>query len=444
MARVGPVDRQMNDRPLGVTLLRRDPELPHELHISRADPVTVDLRDDARARDLPDIRHARFVDLLPVGRRDTAADRMTRMRFRERCEFEELFIFHGRVVDARHRKIALRDRSGLVKCSHRHLRQRLHIIRTLDQDSVRGRAADAAEERQRDRDHDRARAADDQECQSPVDPVPEIRSHPHDEPDNRRNERQRQRTVADRRRVNAGEFRNELLRLRLAGARVLDEIQDLRRGGFLEFARRPHFDHAGHVDAAGNYLVADPRIPRQALARERGRIQRCGPEGHDAVNRNFLARLDNNDAADLHVVRVDPLGLAVLIFEVRVIRPDVHELGDIFPALSDRVALEKLPDLVEPHDGDALRVLAERHRADGRDRHQEMLVKHLLIPDPLEGLLKDIVPDREVGNEEQQEPNHRILLKGQQREHDHAHAGDNHPQQKIFLFFRHFLPLFEK
>ena len=117
------------------------------------------------------------------------------------------------------------------------------------------------------------------------------------------------------------------------------------------------------------------------------------------VDRHFLTRIHHDSRTHLDVIRIDLLYLPVL-FYIGVIRTDIHEIGNILPALSDGVALEELTNLVEPHNGNTLSVLAESHGSDGRNSHKEILVEHLSVHDSLERFSKNIISDCKVGNHE--------------------------------------------
>ena len=75
-------------------------------------------------------------------------------------------------VDAHHLEGALGQGAGLIKHHDAGAGQLLQIGGALDQDTAGGSTADAAEEAQRNADDQCAGAADDQEGQSAVDPVP--------------------------------------------------------------------------------------------------------------------------------------------------------------------------------------------------------------------------------------------------------------------------------
>ena len=95
------------------------------------------------------------------------------------------------------------------------------------------------------------------------------------------------------------------------------------------------------------------------------------------------------------------------MLEVGVIRPDVHEVGYIFPALSYGIALEELADLVEEHDRDALTVLTEHDGSDCRDCHQEILIKDLAVLYPEHGLFDYVIPYSNIWDQEEHDKSRR-------------------------------------
>ena len=144
-------------------------------------------------------------------------------------------------------------------------------------------------------------------------------------------------------------------------------------------------------------------VLRDALSGERRHVQcRFSLEYH-AVERNTLAGLDEDHTADGHLLRIDFCDLTV-DFQIRIFRPNIHQRGDASAALAHGVALEKFTDLIEQHDRDALRILAQDHGADRRNGHQQALVERLTVQDALDGLAQHIISRDEVGDQIQRKP----------------------------------------
>ena len=402
--RVLPVDGDVDDRADAVAADKRNAAQRHQLVVARQHGVAVHHGGNALAADLLNVAHAVAVDGLAVGALEALADGVRGGTFRQRRVFQQLFVLHLAVVNAADLENALRQRAGFVKDDRFDLRQRFQIVRALNQHALFARAADAREEAQRDADDQRAGAGDDQKRQRAVNPIAPLRRMPQHQPDDGRQNRQRQRAVTDGGRIHAGEFGDEVFGFGFVGAGILDQLEDFGDGGFAEGLRRLNPQHAGHVDAAADDLVACLCVAGQALAGQCARVQ-AGRAGEDhAVQRHFFARLHDDHAADLHLVRIDLFKLAVAL-NVRVIRADIHQRADVAAALADGVALKQLADLIKQHDGDGFHIVAaarddrQRERADGGHGHQKVFVEHLTVQNAPPRLFQNVIADDQIGDQ---------------------------------------------
>ena len=440
MTGIFTVNRHVDDRADAVAVLIADSELPHQLAVARRHGVSVDLCHDPVAADLLDIAHAAAVDFPAVGLLQALADRVGGRALGQRRVFQKLHLFHLVVVYAGHLEHTLRQGARLVKDNVLGFREDLQIVRALDEDALLARAADAGEEAQRNADDERAGAADHEEGQGAVDPAGPVRGQAQREPHDGQRDGEHHRGDAHGGRVDSGKAGDKRLRPGLAGAGVFHEIEDLGDRRLPELLRRPHLQHAVHVDAAADDLVALLHVARKALAGQRAGVQAGAAADDDAVQRNLFARLHNNDAADGDLIRVDLLQLSVLL-DIGVIGPDIHQRADVPAALADGVALEQLADLIEQHHGDALHIIAalrpdrEEKRAQRRDGHQEVFVKGPAVEDALSGFLQNVVPDHQIGNQigrQLRDAGKRDELQSDQhdRSNDDAH-------EHLLLLFRH-------
>ena len=340
------VHRHVNDRAHAVTVLIGDPQLVHQLGVARRHSHAVHSRRHAVAADLLDVGHAAAVDRLAIGLLQAPADGMRRGALGQRGVLDQLFILQRAVMHAAHLKHAARQRAGLVKHDGPDPRERLKIVRALDQYALPAGAADARKERQRYAHDQRARAAGDQKCQRAVEPDFPLGAQAHYEPHDGRQHRQRQRGAAHGRRIDARELGDEVLGARLARAGIFDQLQNLRDGRFAEGLCRSDLQNAGHVDAAADDLVAHMRVAREALAGQRAGVERRFALHDHAVDGYLLARLHDDHRADIHLVGID-LHERTVLFDVGVVGADVHQGADVFAALAHRVALEQLAHLIE-------------------------------------------------------------------------------------------------
>ena len=402
--------------------------------------MPVDRCDHAAAAALFNACHAGAVERDAAGLLQALADRVRGRALGERRVFKQLVVLHRAVVHARDLEHALRERAGLVEDDDLGLGQGLEIVRALDEDALVSCAAETREEAQRDADDQRAGAGDDKERERAVDPHAPRGGTAHQKVDERRQNGQRQRAVAHGGGVDAGKAGDERLGAGLVRAGVFHQLEDLRYCGLAEGLRRSDLQHARHVDAAADDLVAGHHVARQALARQRRGVERGRAVDDLAVDGDLLTRLHDDDRADGHVVGVDLLELAATL-DVGVVGADVHQRRDVAAGLADGVALEQLADLIEQHDRHGLVIVAalfidgERDRADGRDRHQEVFVEHLMVADALPCLAQDVVADGDVGGKiENGGDGHRQrhkLCDEEQRRRDQDAA------EHLLLLFRH-------
>ena len=117
----------------------------------------------------------------------------------------------------------------------------------------------------------------------------------------------------------------------------------------------------------------------------------------DAVQRNLLARLGDDDAAGRDVIRCYPVQFSTGIFQIGVVGTDIHQRCDGFAAPDYGHILKQLSGLIEQHDRDRFRVFADGKCADGRDRHQKVLVEDFAVQDVADCPEKDVGTDDEIG-----------------------------------------------
>ena len=135
------------------------------------------------------------------------------------------------------------------------------------------------------------------------------------------------------------------------------------------------------------------------------------------------------------------------MLNVCIVRPYVHQGADVSPAPADSVTLEQLADLIKQHNGNGFRIVTvlfdegNGDCSDGCDCHQKVLIEHPAVADALPGLSEDIISDRQVGNQIQQEP-HRLLnpiaeCMIEKVQGDHHRSGQENTNQHPFLLFIH-------
>ena len=146
-------------------------------------------------------------------------------------------------------------------------------------------------------------------------------------------------------------------------------------------------------------MVALLHVTRERFTGQRRGIHaRIALDDH-AVQRNLLAGLDEDDVAHAHLFGADAAA-AIAFHQIRIVRANVHQLRDGFAALVNRLILEVFADLVQYHDRDAFRIFRDAHCADGRNRHQEVLVEHLAAADVADGAPQHVVARDQIRRDE--------------------------------------------
>ena len=252
--------------------------------------------------------------------------------------------------------------------------------------------------------------------------------------DTTRNDRQQDRQAHHDGRVDFRELRDEALALGLALRGVLHEVQDLRGRRLAERLRRTDPQHARQVHAARQDFFVRADAPGHALAREGDRVQVRAAFQDDAVHGHLLAGLDDDDLAGRDRFGCDRHDTAVS-FHMGRIGPDVHQVGDRFPAAAFRDALEELAHLEEQHDEHRLGELrlGARQEADGEcaqrgDGHEEILVQGLAVHQRLGRLRQCFPTDNQIRNQVNEEIGPyrpvRLLFDDDRRDEQHGRERD--------------------
>ena len=175
------------------------------------------------------------------------------------------------------------------------------------------------------------------------------------------------------------------------------------------------------------------RLARHGFAGQCRGVEQAVALRDDAVERDALARANNDRRADLDFVG-EYLLLSAAAQNARRIGADIQERGDGAARALDRIGLEPLADLVEQHNGDTLGVVAERECPDGCNRHEEIFIKDAPVTDVHRGAPEDVPADQRIGCEEENHAGHALLEDhpGDEKRRCPADATE-HP----FLLLRH-------
>ena len=309
-------------------------------------------------------------------------------------DLQQLFLTDA--ICARHLrngKLTLGQRAGLIESRDLRLGQQLQIVAALHQNTVMAGAANTGEEAQRHRDHQCTGAGNNQKCQRLVD-----KGRPAAPAQQRRDDSHQHSDTADCRRIHAGKAGDESLRLRLVVLRVLHHSHDAADGGIAEGPRDLDLQKATLVHTAGQRRTACRPLAGHGFTRQCGGIHRGVALDHLAVQRDTLTGAHQNDIAHGDRLRLDG-GHFITLYQIGVVGPYIDQRLDGSAGGTHRLILKPFTDLIQQHNGNGLRILADAERADRRHRHQEVLVKDLTVGDVLNGLLQYGKTGQQIGDD---------------------------------------------
>ena len=190
-----------------MTLLKGNSQPLHKPTVSDCNGNSVHSGCHAVSADLFNVLYTGTVYFFSVSSLETPADRMGRRTLCQRRIFQDFMVFHYIVMHTADLKHTFCQCSCFIKHHISGLSKSFHIIGSLYQYTGIACSADSCKKAEGNTDHKGAGTADYQKCQRTVNPVSPlgIQSHKH-QPDKRRKNCQRQRTVTDYRRIITGKF----------------------------------------------------------------------------------------------------------------------------------------------------------------------------------------------------------------------------------------------
>jgi hypothetical protein len=278
----------------------------------------------------------------------------------------------GRAVERHHvghLEAPARERAGLVECHGLHAAQGLDEAAALEQDAVAGGVGDRREDGGGGRDHQRARRCHHQQHHGAIERGDQVAAH-----HQRGHDHHEHRADDDHHRVVAPHPLRQLLGLRLLFLRLLDQRHDAGERRVAGGAARHHLDRALLVEGAGEDPVARPLLDRHRFAGEAALVHQRGAEGHLAVHRYRLARLDDHALAHAHRFRLDLDLLPVATHQGP--RGAKLEQGVQRPARAPHgVDLERVAEREQEHQHRRLEQVSDRAGADGGEDHEQVDVE---------------------------------------------------------------------
>lgn len=240
------------------------------------------------------------------------------------------------------------DSIGHIKDYNFGMSQRFQIVAALYENTNLGSTADTAKEAKRDGNDQRTRTGNNQESQGSVNP--DAKRLPSNK---RRQDCQRKGGKHHRRRVVTGKACNKVLGFSFFIACIFNQVKDFRYGGFPKLFCCLDSQDTSLIDAAADDLHSRFHLTRHGFACEGGCIQSGRTFDDGSIQRDTFTRLYYDNRTDLNFVRVNLHQFAVL-FDVRIVRSNIHQTGNRFSGFGNRIRLEPFSNLIEQHNGDTL------------------------------------------------------------------------------------------
>ena len=257
---------------------------------------------------------------------------------------QQLLLRHaGSGNEIRDLRLAGGDGAGLVECDDARPARMLKARGRLEKDAVLRAHAAADHDGHRRGQTQRARAADDEHGDAARQREGEFA--PDEQPHDRRHDGDRD----DRRDEHACDLVSRLGDRRLRRRRVGDHADDLAERGVLADACGLTAQEAGAVDRRGRHAVAGRLVDRDALTGQGGFVDGARAVQHDAVDRDALARADDEDIT-LFDLRGGDLHLFAVTDDGRRLRREGHEALERVGGLALGPCLEQLADGDERQD----------------------------------------------------------------------------------------------
>ncbi len=269
--------------------------------------------------------------------------------------------------DPDHGRVPAAQSAGLVERHSPQAGRLLDVGAAFDQNPVPSRGGKRRHDAHGGRDHEGAGTGDHQEDERPVEPVTPRRVK-----QDRRHNADRDRERDYRGRIDAGKLLDPLLGARAPTVRLLDHARDAGERRILGDPGALDLERAIAVDRTGEDLAARLLGGRQALAGDRRLVDRADSGDDAAVERDALARVDDEARADRRCRRRDLALLAGGGDRAHGRRCQVEQGGDRAACSADAPALEGEGQGEEKRNGGGLEPFADADRTRDRDHHQEI------------------------------------------------------------------------
>ena len=202
-------------------------------------------------------------------------------------------------VDGLNGELTISKRAGLVEDHGINLSKDIHIVGTLDEDSLARGATNTTKEREGHADDKGTGARDHEEHQGPIQPRGEATAK------KRGDDSQGEGCEDHDGRIDTGKTGDKGLTLRFALASILYKTDDFRDGALTKSLRGTDTQDTREIDTTRDDLVAHIHIARQRFTCQGYGIQGRRALDDDAIQGNLLTRTDDDDLPYSNGLRAD-------------------------------------------------------------------------------------------------------------------------------------------
>ncbi|MNO84053.1 hypothetical protein D3C76_753830 [compost metagenome] len=262
-------------------------------------------------------------------------------------------------------RFAMGEGSGFIQRQVVELVAPFQIHTTLDQDAFARGGGEAADDGHRGGNHQCTGACDHQQHQCAINPVKPQRAH-----EQRRNHRHREGENEHGRRVDSRKLVNESLGRCARALSLFDGVDDPRQRRMVRFSGHHIFQGAGLIDGAGEHLVANRFIHRQAFTGDRRLIDGRTARHHFTVQTDTFARTHPHPRAELDGFDILSNPAAIGLQHRGLLRGHLHQAADGVARPVQGFGLDQLGHGEQEHHHRRFRPLPDEDRAGHGDTHQ--------------------------------------------------------------------------
>ena len=279
-------------------------------------------------------------------------------------------------------------------------------------------SANAREQGERNAEDECTRIGNDQEGQAGMYPARPFAG------DKRGNEGGQDGEQNDDRGVDAGEAQETALHLGRVGSSGFHSFQNAGDQCVGQGVRDFELKCARTVDAAGYDRGVGGNRHRGSAARDGGGVQTALTGADDTVQRDAVARTNEQQIADLRFSSRNGVNDTLIVDAVNDFRAHINGRQDVAAMLCDRALFEPHAQTVDQHDQSGFDISAHGDDAQRRERQQYVGVKHAAIFDRAQCGQQDVSAQNDIGQAENKHGNQRNLRQEELRECTQNQKGD--------------------